>query len=299
LIPTFDVLLATYNGEKYLKEFLDSLANQVGVDINLLVSDDGSSDDTLKILNSYKKKFKKFSIGMGPQRGPAENFFQLLGEASSDFIAFADQDDIWHPNHLRNSYERMTKDGTGPKLTFSRTLDYRASESTLSPWPPRLGKFKFRTIMTENLARGCTICFNKEASILLNQYEHNSAVMHDWWVLLVIALHGDVTYGLDPEVTYRIHENNFIGVPKRRRLQSLQSMIQGAWKPYFQLCEIFSLLDYESANSHYFELQKFLSALEGSHLTRLVKITLARKRFRTKLTDEISLRIGILFFNVT
>ena len=94
------VLLATYNGAKYLSELLDSLVNQVNVDVHLLVSDDGSVDDTLKLLETFRSKFQSVTIFEGPKLGAAENFASLIQRAQGRYVAYADQDDIWMPTKL-------------------------------------------------------------------------------------------------------------------------------------------------------------------------------------------------------
>ena len=102
-IFSVQVLLATHNGEKYLREFLESLVTQTGVIIELLVSDDNSTDGTIEILKMYEEKFASLSVFNGPEQGPARNFFSLLQKANSDYVALADQDDIWNlVNYMRS-----------------------------------------------------------------------------------------------------------------------------------------------------------------------------------------------------
>ena len=290
------MLLATYNGEDFLPEFLMSLQNQKGVEINLIVSDDGSHDKTIQILRAHKNNFRSFSMHAGPRQGPAENFFYLLTHAHSRFVAFADQDDIWLPDHLQKAHKRLSVESSVPSLTFSRTLDFNQTNKVSRLWPIGIQRLSFQTIMTENLARGCTICFNRAALLELRKHSHNLAVMHDWWALLLIALTGKISFGLEPEVIYRIHQNNVVGIPKRHHLHSLKSMWEGSWRPYLQLSEIRNSLSNEDVNENYQTLSKFLNSLQGSWFKRFRSITLSKTRFRTKLTDELSFRLGVIFF---
>lgn len=118
------VLLATCNGERYLQEFLDTLVNQQGVIIDLLASDDSSSDGTMEILERSKSRFLNCLILNGPGKGPMENFFHLIKHASGDYIAFADQDDLWDVNHLRNSCLRLKDFNSLPALSFSSVSEF-------------------------------------------------------------------------------------------------------------------------------------------------------------------------------
>ena len=97
------VILATFNGEKYLSQFLDSLRSQEEVLISLLISDDNSTDNTLNIAIDYSNRFENLWIIKGQSKGPCLNFMKTLSSDFTnqfEFIALADQDDIWLKNHL-------------------------------------------------------------------------------------------------------------------------------------------------------------------------------------------------------
>ena len=154
-LPEVEVLLATYNGEPYLKEFLVSLSRQEGVVIHLSVSDDGSTDNTLEVIRSFQLKFKTVQILDGPQKGPAENFLSLIKQAKSEIIALADQDDIWLPNHLYNSLGRIqscSKDSA--VLSICKVREFTSTEDFCSPWPSGNFDLGFPKNLYENVGRG-------------------------------------------------------------------------------------------------------------------------------------------------
>jgi glycosyltransferase involved in cell wall biosynthesis len=134
IIPV-EVLLATYNGENYLEEFLDSLARQEQVAIDLLVSDDGSVDSTMKILEKFSSRFRSMTIYQGPQKGPAANFFFLLQKARGDYVAFADQDDVWTENHIINGIRNIEEYSLIPALSFTAVAQFNRLRE-LGLWPP-------------------------------------------------------------------------------------------------------------------------------------------------------------------
>jgi glycosyltransferase involved in cell wall biosynthesis len=150
--PEVEVLLATYNGELYISEFLDSLSLQNDVRIHLRVSDDGSSDRTLEIVDSYRHLFESCKVFNGPCNGPSANFFSLIEKATFEFVALADQDDIWLPHHLINAVKRLSESPEFPSLTFSAVEEFNDENETVALWPKRFPGQDIRTIICENLA---------------------------------------------------------------------------------------------------------------------------------------------------
>jgi glycosyltransferase involved in cell wall biosynthesis len=214
-LPEVEVLLATYNGEPYLREFLESLSQQKGVVIHLSVSDDGSTDKTLEVIRSFQLKFKTIQILNGPQKGPAENFLNLIKQAKTEIIALADQDDVWLPNHLYNSLCRIQSCSNGSAaLSICKVKEFTSPEDFLTPWPNENFDLGFPKILYENVGRGCTMVFNKKMATVILQSDFKFAIMHDWWILLLATLYGEVSYTNEYEILYRIHSNNFIGNPK-------------------------------------------------------------------------------------
>jgi glycosyltransferase involved in cell wall biosynthesis len=136
-LPEVEVLLATFNGEKFLGEFLDSLYRQKDVRIHLVVSDDGSSDRTIEIIDSYRHLFESCKIFNGPCNGPSSNFFSLIENATYEFVALADQDDVWHPHHLISSVSRLSDTSNFPSLTFSAVMEFDNAKKSKSIWPER------------------------------------------------------------------------------------------------------------------------------------------------------------------
>lgn len=113
------VLLSTYNGEKYLKEQIESILKQKEVDIHLLVRDDGSSDSTIKILEEISNKNKKITFYKGKNIGPARSFMELLKKSEeADYYSFADQDDIWEENKIISAINKL-KNTNEPELYLS------------------------------------------------------------------------------------------------------------------------------------------------------------------------------------
>ena len=295
--PIIDVLLAVYNGEEHIRDFLDSLSLQRNVRIHLIVSDDGSSDKTMEIVQEYESRFEKTSLFLGPKKGPMQNFFFLLRDSDNDFVALADQDDIWREDHLEKSIARII-DLDVPALTYSAVEHFSKEKSERVLWPKNYSGPRFPNILFENTARGCTFVLNARARDLINIEEPKNAVMHDWWILLLIKLYGTVIYEPTPEIAYRLHQNNYVGIPKRRGVNFLKTLKSGVWPPLLQLDELVNLQIADSSLEMTYDLNKFLNYLRGGFMIRLQHIVFNRGvSYRIKVKDETKLLIGFLFIN--
>lgn len=293
-----DVLLATYNGERFIEEFLESLVGQEQVNIHLIVSDDGSTDSTLEIVKRHQSKFKKVTFLDGPRTGPMRNFFHLLRNSNGKFVALADQDDIWSKDHLIKSINRI-KGSKIPAMTYSSVVQFGDERKKTEVWPSNYAGPKFPAIIFENTARGCTIVVNAQARQLINIREPNNAIMHDWWILLLIQLYGEVFFEPEPEIHYRLHSNNFVGIPSQRTSAYIKTIRRGRWLPLEQLRE---LLDYPKSEFKIIEIfdpELFIKNLEGNLFLRLHKIVFARRaRYRQSIPSEFKLRCGLVFLKV-
>lgn len=288
--------MATFNGAKYLQEFLDSLAAQRDVTINLLVSDDGSRDETLNIIEANRSRFSSVQVMQGPQQGPAQNFFHLLRQAKADYVAFADQDDIWGEDHLALSIERLRINEGVPALSFSSSMQIFETGQPSSVWPLFKQGPQLSQMYIECWARGCTVALNKLAVDLVNRYPPKEAVMHDWWCLLVMQTCGIVIYEPKPEINYRIHGANTIGLGNRSFINTLRTIRHRRWRPYVQIVELYQSYEGIMKPTSREEVKKFIDALEGSLLRRAGTLVSSRSRFRESAYNEFRTRMAFLFF---
>lgn len=207
------VLMATYNGEKYLQEQLDSLYAQQGVDIFILARDDGSNDSTQKILEENSKTHK-LTWYQGEHKNVSKGFFELMQKATKleyDFYAFCDQDDVWDSDKLKIAVTAIKNEDNSALYYSGQRLvdenlnfieDHRLNdERTL----------KTRFVLSD--FAGCTGVFNR---ILLNEvlkFEPEYMLMHDTWILRVcLALGGKVVVDSEPRMNYRQHTGNTLGL---------------------------------------------------------------------------------------
>lgn len=204
------ILMSTYNGSKFLNEQIESLRNQIDVRASIIVRDDGSTDNTIDILETYQKQgVLKWYTGQNLR--PAKSFMNLLfGAPDSEYYAFSDQDDVWMPEKLSIAIEKI-KDIQGPALYCSDTLLVDSFLQILRP-----GGIKadgtFVESLISNPVTGCTMVFNKALRDIVCQYQPQTIDMHDWWIYRIcMAVDGSFVFDTVPHIQYRQHENNVIG----------------------------------------------------------------------------------------
>lgn len=274
---------------------LDSLKSQQNVLIDLIVSDDGSTDRTVEIISNYKDSWRSLTLLSGPRKGPAANFAFLMQYAKNEFVAFADQDDIWEPNHLINSINRVISDSDVPCLTFSKVVEFGDSIRSPRIWP---AKFPERPIgyFAQNYARGCTMVFNIKLCELFLKSNSDKSIMHDWWMVLLATAYGHVVPSSNAEIKYRIHSSNHTGNNGKNRFAFLKTQRPRKWPPQNQF-EIFNSKKFGAQNREYaIDAKIFTKATNGSFKERMNIATNFNIRFRQSIFDEILIRFGFILF---
>lgn len=207
------VLLATYNGEKYLPQQLDSVFDQEGINTTFFVRDDGSSDDTTKILERYKRNDDLLWY-QGEHLNVQKGYFELMKKAyESDFeyFAFCDQDDVWDRDKVKIGVENI-KNNNCPSLYYcgQRLVDENLNfiaDHTLN----KDRSLKTRFVLSD--FAGCTGIFNRKLLKEIVEFEPEYMLMHDTWILKVcLCLGGAVIVDPEPHMSYRQHGGNTVGL---------------------------------------------------------------------------------------
>ena len=220
--PSIDVLLATYNGARYLRPQIESVLNQKEVSFRVLVRDDGSVDETPAVIEHYRRLRPECIVHLGgsDNLGVIGNFAHLLGEATAPYVALCDQDDIWEPHKLRILLETMhdleERHGIDTPLLVHcdlRVVDEALRERHSSYWR-FAGVYPSRSslprLLLKNTIAGCASLANK-ALVRLALPVPRAALMHDYWLALVACAAGHVGAVEEPLMLYRQHERNTIG----------------------------------------------------------------------------------------
>ena len=261
------ILLATYNGAKYIREQLDSLFQQSCGDFHLYIRDDGSKDDTLKIVEQFHGMFPdRVTILKDSQkhRGAAKSFMYLLENVDSEYYMFCDQDDIWLPTKVEKTFARM-KEIEGTETSQSETAgnaagtanavetapilvatDLKVVDEQLSPIKDsfnvdlKIDVFRKHPelICVRHVVTGCTMMFNraaKEASLPMSP----RATMHDEWVALCVHFKGGIISILDEAtILYRQHTSNTLGAEQASKGFFARALARAGQKQFFQVAKL-------------------------------------------------------------
>lgn len=218
------ILMATYNGERFLSEQIDSLLHQTNEDWHLYVHDDGSKDGTVSLLKRYQEQHpdRITLLDYPSQGGPCRNFLSMLEKVEAPYYMFCDQDDVWLPEKIALSFQEMTRQETvAPDKPIVVHTDLHIVDEKLmttydSMWRhcglyPQFIKTFSDTGGHTSVATGCTMFFNQKAKECC-QTVATKAIMHDCWLCLCTLRCGGIVHGIpQPTVLYRQHGSNCLG----------------------------------------------------------------------------------------
>lgn len=265
------ILMATYNGEKYICEQIDSILAQTYKDWRLYIHDDGSKDGTKEILTQYATKYPDQISVMeySSQGGALQNFMSLLDKVEAPYYMFSDQDDVWLPNKVEIEYARMKEaeshEGAKPILVFTDLVVVDVNKNVINPsfWEyegiyPKFVK-RFTDLAALNIVTGCTMLFNHKAKEILGK-SYGKAMMHDAWIAMhVIACGGALCEVDTATMLYRQHGDNTLGARDastltwKYRMRNIVYLLKMNYLHFRQMNDVssISLIDYISTKIRY------------------------------------------------
>lgn len=206
------VLMSTYNGERYLREQIESILNQIGeFDLSLYVRDDGSKDGTIEILREYQNE-KKLKWYTGDNLGPAKSFINLLQNCGAyDYYAFADQDDVWEKDKIQRGIN-VLEEQNGPALYCSNAelvdLQLISLGRNVYKTMPRTD---FETVISAGGLLGCTMVFNDELKRRIKRDRYPVMILHDFYMAaLCVSIGGVILYDQEATMKYRQFDEKYI-----------------------------------------------------------------------------------------
>ena len=298
------ILLATYNGGKYLREQLNSILSQTYTKWHLYIHDDGSKDNTIEILKDYQLRYPdKVTIVEGePTGGAKNNFYFLLKRVDASLYMFSDQDDVWQPNKIEtevNAWEQNKADDI-PVLVFTdlkivnQNLDV-VSDSLWMYYKFNTENIRMQSLILQNVVTGCTMLFNRKLREMMIMYKNiDNVPMHDKWGAMIALQFGKMIRIGEQTILYRQHENNAVGAQEskglsyvKRKLQHINDLKEKyafTRRQAKEFCESFKL-----------DENKYCTLVEYSKLDDVNKIKrlfyYSKKRFFTNRINQI---IGII-----
>lgn len=215
-LPTVTVLLSIYRGQRYLNDLLTSLGTQRGVRLRLLYLLDDEDRSPEGVIRLHVPGAHRLDVPGG--NGVPAAFFKLLESAprNSDYYCFADQDDVWLPGKLSHAVRALAGCSSEPALWVSRVRPFRSMDQRanfLPPYPRAVPRPSWRHALVENVGPGCAMVWNGALQAMLAECgEREGIIMHDWWVYAVASISGQVIVEPDPQVLYRLHDFNTVGI---------------------------------------------------------------------------------------
>ena len=203
------VCLASYNGEKYIKEQLDSILSQLSDEDELIVSDDGSTDSTPEILSSYAEQFPILHVVKGPGKGVIKNFEYAISLSMGGLIFLSDQDDIWCSSKVSRVKEAFSSSGENCMLVLhdAEIVDEDAQRTGQTLFEFRNSRPGLLRCLWKNPYVGCCMAFRKELCKEVLPFPEGIE-MHDWWIALNAECGGRTMLIPDKLIQYRRHTGN-------------------------------------------------------------------------------------------
>ena len=223
--------MATYNGERYLAEQIDSLMAQTYQDWHLYVHDDGSQDGTVDILNSFTSAHPdKITLLDYPKAGGAcKNFLSMVEKVEAPYYMFCDQDDVWLPEKIEKTFNVMlqTEIANTPDTPILIHTDLSVVDEYKNTINPSFWNYSkiypqwFKSYIDYaalNPVTGCTMLFNAKAKSIIKR-PYDLATMHDAWITFSVAAANGIVDCLDePTILYRQHTHNTLGARDANKL---------------------------------------------------------------------------------
>lgn len=301
------VLLCTRNGERYLAEQMASLEHQVHQKFQVFVSDDGSSDSTLSILEEHKKRWGegRISLVSGPLKGFARNFLSVScrSEVQADYYAWCDQDDIWGEDKLQKAVRWLAQiPADTPALYCSRTELINEAGQHIGFSPLFTKPANFRNALVQNIAGGNTMVFNQALMDLLREAGDSvPAVSHDWWAYMIVSgCGGRIFYDLTPSVLYRQHDANCVGTNKgvRESGKRIKQLLRGRYSVWMDSnMAALQSISHRFTPENQITLERFAQARKSRLMERVLGVRQAGV-YRQTLMGNIGLAVATLISRV-
>lgn len=223
---TIAILMASYNGERYIKDQIESIINQNFSDWHLFISDDGSIDNTLRLEKSYQEKFpQKITIveNKTNKHGSKYNFFNLLNivlREKYNYFMFSDQDDVWKKNKVSDTFKLMKQAKNNTSVPILVHTDLEVVDENLKTLGNSFIKYRaldpkckdINHLLIQNNVTGCTMMVNRPLLVKALQVENiDEIAMHDWWFALIASIYGKIYFLNESTIKYRQHSENVVG----------------------------------------------------------------------------------------
>lgn len=222
--PLVSVAMATYNGEKYIKEQINSILVNLKENDELIISDDGSTDKTVDIIKKYQNKDKRINLINGPRLGVKQNFANAIKESKGKYIFLSDQDDVWEKNKIKKVLKIFKKEKCQVVIHDADIVDSNLKTTGQSFFDFRnSGKGIIKNIW-KNTYIGCCMAFDSELKDKILPIPNNIE-MHDQWIGLLGEKYGKSIFLKDSLIKYRRHDNNVSSMKHHKLIKMIRNRV--------------------------------------------------------------------------
>ena len=286
-----DIVMATYNGEMFIRDQLDSILSQTFTDWRLMVSDDCSTDRTINIVREYQELYPEKILlieNKEPSGSAQNNFYRALKYATADYIMLSDQDDVWLPNKVEVTFEVMKQlvKEYGNEIPLLVHTDLKVVDENLKVINNSIfdmqnmdsQRCELNNLLVQNIVTGCTMMINKETLKYLKETPKHS-VMHDMWIALIASAFGKIGFLDKSTILYRQHGKNANGAKNvksfnylLRKVFHFQEVQQSLMKQYKQADEFRIFFNEKLSKYQLYMLKTYASFDEKNVLERCFEL---------------------------
>lgn len=218
MTPKIIICMSTFNGEQFLNKQIQSIRSQDYTNWILLIHDDGSTDNTIKIINNFLELDNRIQLVTDLQGhlGVKKSFLSLCFKEDADFYMFSDQDDIWLPSKISKLLNAIQGENQEiPILIHSDYQTVNKDGEKINGYLSGYQDTELEELLLKNNVTGCTCLFNRSLKNCVqakkNEIDYSRMIMHDWWLAIIASAFGKVMYFPEVTVLYRQHSNNVVG----------------------------------------------------------------------------------------
>lgn len=296
---TVSVVMCTYNGEKYLREQMDSILAQTYPIHEIIVCDDCSTDGTMDMLQEYAVKYSFVKVRQNKQNlGFNSNFYHAFSQATGEYIAISDQDDIWSTQKIEKLIKKITLDKRY-NLCFSHSIFSDSQQKNQIPSP-----LNAETLLFNNCIPGHAMLLKKEFITHLPPW-NNIGFYYDWWLIMNATLENSVIECEEPLVWHRIH-NKAASVSathdiKRQKKTSLLLPYIIGFRHFLLLRKnhnwffFYQNIYQKTSTINHPALHKISKFLIGKHITDIIRLCFACMKYRHEIYPSIHKQNKIMF----
>lgn len=300
------ILLSTYNGAMYLTDQLDSLMSQSYKDICIIARDDGSTDQSYEILQTFIQH-SSLHVKVLEDRtnvGAKKSFELLMHEAlkmEAQYMMFCDQDDIWSPEKIEKTYLKMKEfEKSHPSLPLLVHSDVRVVDKQLNVLASSFWSYQhidptrdsLNHLLLHNVVTGCTVMVNRALAEKVKTIPHE-AIMHDWWMAMVASAFGKIGYIDEPLMLYRQHGTNDTGAKNYGWGYFVKKFIERPnLDKYLAQAEMFLCMYEDKLNDNSKEMLLVLKDFNSYSKFKKIKVIIKYKLWKNGFIRNIGLLVN-------